>query len=142
MQLRTVSRGKLRQLATAGGGPVEARLYACRVAKAPYDKNGKTYLVLDLAAALGDLDVLRAVDDHVRRVAGARFSPLLDGGAQLVVKVPPGGAVKYENDDGNPAAAWRIEDDAYVDAVVRPGAFGDFGYCWLLHRVKPHAAVV
>lgn len=139
MQLRAVARGKLRQLTTAGGEPVDVKLYACRVVKEPYDRNGKTYLGLDLSATLGDLDALRQVDDFVAKHASNGYSPLMPGG-NLVVKLTA--STKYENSDGNPAARWSIAPDAYVDLVLRPGAFGDFGYCWLVHRIKPHVTAV
>lgn len=137
VQLRSVTRGRLRQIARADDGhPVDVGLYAARVLLKPYEKNGKTYAMLDLTAAAGDLATLRQVDAFVARAANPAFTPLLDGGTRVIVKLQ---SVKYENAQGDAALPWTIEDDMLVDVVLRPGAFGDFGYCWLLHRVKPHA---
>ena len=137
MRLRAVTRGRLRQVCGPGGAAVEARLYGCQVLRAPHASNGKTYMTLDISGSSGDADILKRVDDFVRSNSAAEFSPLMAGGRQLVVKVPPG--VQYETADGQPAAAWPVLTNAMVDVVVRPGAFGDFGYCWLLSRVKPGA---
>jgi len=138
MQLRAVSRGKLSQI-TCKDRPVDAALYGCMVVRAPEAKvGGKVYMTIDVSQCGGDMDVVRAVDDFIQRRAQPRFSPLLPTG-QLVVKVPAG--VKYENSEGMPAAPWTVLTNALVDIVVRPGAFGDFGYCWLLQRIKPPARV-
>lgn len=137
MQLRAVVRGKLRQIAGAGGAPVDVRLYGCRVVKPPHPKNGKTYAWLDWSQAGGDVDALRAVDQFVAHQAtggAAGFSPLRDGGV-LVVKVPPD--MRYEDAAADPTDPWPIEAGVLVDVELRPGAFGGFGYCWLLRRVKP-----
>lgn len=133
--MQAVTRGKLRQIATAGGDPVDVTLYACVVTRAPYVKGGKTYAGLDASAAAGDLDLLRRVDEFVRRQANPAFSPVAPGG-KLVVKLAPG--LRYENGDGDAALPWNVTEGAVVDVVLRPGAFGDFGYCLLLRRVKPH----
>lgn len=135
--LRAVTRGRLRQISRADGGPVDVELYGCHVHRAPHVSGGKTYMTLNLDRAGGDTRVLAEVDDFVRRQAAPAFSPLLAGG-HLVVKLPAG--VAYETAAGEPAAPWGILTNAAVDVVVRPGAFGDFGYCWLLRRVKPSAA--
>lgn len=135
-QLRAVTRGRMRQVAGPGGRAVEAALYGCQVVRAPHDKSGKTYMTLDIGSCVGDLDVLRQVDDFVKKHAAPNFSPLLPGG-HLVVKVPAG--VKYENAAGNPAAHWPVLTNSVIDVVLRPGAFGDFGYCWLVQRLKPAA---
>lgn len=134
MQLRAVVRGRMRQIASAGGAPVDVRLYGCRVVKQPHAKNGKTYAWLDWSGARGDLDALRAVDDFVRRHAASGFSPLRDGGV-VVVKVPPD--MRYEDAAADPCDPWPVEPGVLVDVELRPGAFGDFGYCWLLRRIKP-----
>lgn len=129
VQLRAVSRGKMRQIEGHDGRAVEAALYGCQVARAPHDKAGKTYMTLDISACAGDLDTLRQVDAFVQRAARPAFSPLTEG--QLIVKVPPGA----ELEDG---LADAVLTNALIDIVVAPGAFGAFGYCWLLRRAKPH----
>ena len=138
MHLRAVTRGRLQHLVVGGGQqPPEARLYGCRVRRAPYEKNGKTYVVLGVQDALGDLDVLHRVDDFVRRQHPGSYSPILLETGAVIAKLTS--ATKYENEDGDPAAPWHVRQDAAVDVVLRPGAFGSFGYCWLVHRLKPHA---
>lgn len=137
MQLKTVVRGKLRQIAASDGSPVDVRLYGCMVVQPPHVKNGKKYARFDVSDAVGDVDVLSAVDGFVaRHVSAGSFSPLRDGG-QLVVKVPAD--LRYENDSADPTDPWTMTAGQVVDVELRPGAFGDFGYCWLLRRVKPAA---
>ncbi len=132
--LRAVSRGKMRQIEGPDGRAVEAALYGCLVARAPHDKGGKTYMTLDISACAGDTDTLHRVDKFVERHASPAFSPLTEG--QLIVKVPPG--ARLENADGGPMARCDVLTNAAVDVIVGPGAFGEFGYCWLLRRLKPH----
>lgn len=141
-ELRTRARGRFRQFE----GDPEARLYGCRVSKPPYLKNGKVYCGLDLEDARGDFGVLQKVDAHVAAAAGGEgYSPVTFGGGPggrptgVLVKLAN---VKWENVDGDPAAPWQLLTNARVDVVLRPGAYGAFGYCWLLHRVKPSAAVL
>lgn len=138
MQLRAVTRGKFRQVVGPGGGPVEAALHLCQVVSPPAAKNGKTYMTLDISECLGDVDLVKRVDAWIDKHASPRFSPLLPGHARLVVKLPPG--VRFENVTGDPAAPWPILANAVIDVVIRPGAFGEFGYCWLLQRVKPSSS--
>ena len=59
----------------------------------------------------------------------------------MIAKVPDRG-VRYELDPaGRAATSWDARGDlragASVDAVLRLGVFGAFGYCWLLDRIKP-----
>jgi hypothetical protein len=146
MVLRAVLRGRYRQIEfSKNGGPVEITLYGCQVVAAPADKGGKTYMTLDISGddCGGDVDMLHRVDDFVAASVprgGPAFSPLLPGG-RLVVKLPAGGGVRFETATGDPAPEpWAILTNAIVDVVIRPGAFGTFGYCWLLQRIKPAAA--
>lgn len=137
---RAVRRGTLSQVADRDGRSVDVALYGCMVVVAPREKAGKVYVTLDLTACRGDVAALHAVDEFVRaQPSRPRFSPLAQ--QRLVVKVP-GDGVAYETPDGRPVAPWPLLTNAVVDVVVRPGAFGAFGYCWLLRRVKPSAAVV
>lgn len=134
---QTVVRGRYRQLARAqGGGPVDVALYRCTVDEPPYTRGDKTYVSLDVGDALGDTDLLRACDDFIWAQARPAYSPVA-AMPLLVVKVPPG--VAYEDEIGHPAAPWTMTRGQVVDVVVRPGAFGDFGYCLLLQRIKPSA---
>ena len=132
---KSVARGRLLQVAGPDGEPVDVRLYACQVIKPPYEAGGKTYAVLDASAAAGDLDRLRALNDFVRAQARPRFSPVRPDGA-LVVKLD---RPKWETAAGTPGFAFPLDVGSLVDVVLRPGAFGGFGWCLLVHRLKPHA---
>lgn len=133
MRFKTVSRGKLSQLTTSSGEPVDMRIYGCVVTKGPYVRNNKRYMRLNLDGAVGDTDVLKAVDDHVRKVAASAFSPV---GDDVIVKMA---RTAYETEDANPGFRFEPEPGLVVDVELRPGAFGKFGYCLLLRRIKPHA---
>ncbi len=138
MQLRSVVRGKFRQLTRANGDPVEATLHGCEVRRSPYAENGKTYAVVGLAEASGDVDALRKVDSFVRASAAPAYSPL--SGDALTIKVPDRG-VSWETEDGHAAldGAFALPAGHRVDVVLRLGAYGSFGYCWLVRRIKPAA---
>ena len=124
----------MRQIVTARGDPVDIKLYAVTVAKVPYPRNGKTYVGLDVGSALGDVDVLSAVDEFVAKAARPTFSPVQ--GARVLAKMVH---TKYETDAGAPGFEFPLQEGMLLDVVLRPGAFGEFGYCLLVHRVKPHA---
>lgn len=111
-------------------------LYNCVIDDEPRQRGGKTYVSLDIAEAVGDTDVLRACDQFIWSQARPAYSPAASA-PLIVAKVL--GTTRYENDLGNPAAAWPLRRGQTVDVVLRPGAFGDFGYCLLLHRIKPRA---
>lgn len=134
VRLQSVTRGKFRQLVTSDGLPVVATLYACVVDKAPYLKNGKTYVCLDTSGAVGDLDLVRKVDAFVDSQAKPDFSPVW--GSRLVVKMPA--TLTYATDNGEAGPPFVMNAADVVDVEVTPGAFGKFGYCWLMRRVKPH----
>jgi hypothetical protein len=139
MQLRAVTRGRYQQIEdSATGKAPQARLFGCQVLKPPREVSGKTYVTLDLEDAVGDLQVLDAVDGFVRSQATAAYSPWGRGDRRLVAKVVA--ATAFEDAEGDPAAPWALLQNSTVDVVVRPGAFGDFGYCWLVARVKPGGA--
>lgn len=128
-------RGKFRTLVLRGGGePVTAKLFGCRVASVT-SAGGKRYAALDVSALAVPCGTLAEVDEAIRAAQkDLRFSPLrrLPGGTQgLHVKIPPTAAW-----DGGGAVTLLPEQR--VDAWVRLGNFGAFGYCWLLHRVKLH----
>lgn len=131
---KAVSRGKFRQVALRDGRPAEATLYNCMVDKAPYQRGTKTYAVLDLSDAIGDLDVLRRIDEFIDATAKPEFSPL--SFPLAVIKLA---STAYADADGLPCEPFFLKRGDAVDVVLRPGAFGTFGYCLLLHRVKPHA---
>lgn len=136
--MRVVTRGRLRQLENPrGGGAPEARLYACEVLKPPYDRGGKTYV--QLALGLGDVDVLRRIDDLIHQQARPAFSPLSTAGdgLRVVAKLP--GTARFEDVAGDPCPRWQLHAGQRVDVVLEPGAFGDFGYCLLVRRIKPTA---
>ena len=132
--LRAVSRGKFRQVALRNGGHVDATIYNCVVDKAPYQRGTKTYVVFDLSDAVGDLDLLRHVDDFIRTQATPDYSPL-----SLPLLVAKMVNTTYADADGLPCEPFFLNRGDAVDVVLRPGAFGQFGYCMLLQRVKPHA---
>ena len=140
MQLRAVVRGKFRQLTTAGGGAVEATLYNCVVEKPPFDRGGKSYATLDLSDAVGDVDAVRKVDAFIRGAAHPAYSPFQASGPRetLVIKVPRTG-VAWELADGATSldGPYELHEGQRVDVVLAAGAFGGFGYCWLLRRIKP-----
>lgn len=134
---RAVQRGRYRQVVHADSGqPVDVALYRCTVDAAPRERGGKMYASLDVADAVGDGDTLTQVDDYICRVARPAYSPVASR-PLLVVKLYP--LTRFEDEAGRPVAAgWPIQRGQVVDVVLRPGAFGDFGYCLLLHRIKPH----
>lgn len=136
-RFRATVRGRFRQIVHADGQAVEAALYRCAIDEAPYERNGKTYLALDVADAVGDMALLRECDDFICSQARPAYSPVA-AAPLLVVKVLP--TTRYEDDVGRPAAPWTPRRGQEVDVVLRPGAFGDFGYCLLLQRIKPHGA--
>ncbi len=140
MGFLAVKRGKFRQLADAHTrGPVDARLYAMRVERVSRNGSGKTFVTVDAGSALGDMHVLREADAFIRRAASPRFSPL-DGSGQatkLTLKVLA--TTAYADSIGHPAPPFVPETGDVIDAVVRPGAFGEFGYCLLVQTLKPHA---
>ena len=151
MAFVAVQRGKFRQLARADTrDPVETALYALRVERvsvtnapasgkpAKTTDTAKTYVTVDASDALGDLRVLRDADAFIRRAANPRFSPLVSGPpTKLTLKVVPG--TTYMDDIGHPAPPFVPAVGDLVDAVIRPGAFGDFGYCLLVQKLKPHS---
>lgn len=138
MRFRAVTRGTFRQVVNASDGtPVDLKLFRCVVDKAPYVRGAKTYVALDLIDALGDLDVLRALDEFIERSVTPEFSPLRP--PLVIVKVPRD--VSYEDAEGAPGPPLDLKRGDEIDVMLRPGAFGAFGYCLLLTRVKPHAVV-
>ena len=143
MRFVAVKRGKFRQLATEANAPVDAHLYALRVTRVS-ESDGKTYVVADASDALGDVEVILGADAFIRRAANPRFSPVgrgdgTDAGTlSLTLKLLA--TTKYADDIGHPAPPFVPAVGDLVDAAVRPGAFGDFGYCILVQALKPHAA--
>ena len=138
MKYTVAPRGKFRTLLDpATGAPPAVRLFGCAVATAT-SSGGKSYVAL--APPPGDqpgLAAARAVDESIRAAQKPLgFSPLRAG--RLHVKVPARG-VRYETADGEETPAWPLGAGATVDVEIRLGAFGAFGYCWLLARVKPSA---
>ena len=135
--LRTTVRGRYRQVVRAQGGqPPDVALYNCSVDQEPRDKGGKLYVSLDAGDAAGDVELLKAIDEHIHRAARPAYSPVATM-PLLVVKVLA--ATRFEDEAGDPVPAWPLRRGQAVDVVLRPGAFGEFGYCLLLQRVKPHA---
>ena len=131
-----MKRGRFSQIVSAPGAPVLVKLYGCAVDKPPYVKNGKTYVSLDISEATGQLELLHRVDDLVHRHAKPQFSPVW--GMLLIAKMNIGGVpTKYETAEGDPGPAFPMPKGAAVDVELAPGAFGGFGYCWLVRRVKP-----
>ena len=134
---RSTTRGRFRQVVLAADGrPLDAALYRCAVDEAPYERGGKTYLALDVGDAGGDMDLLRACDDFICAQARPAYSPVASA-PLLVVKVLA--TTRYEDAAGAASPPWTPRRCQEVDVVLRPGAFGDFGYCLLLGRIKPHA---
>lgn len=138
VKLKAVSRGKFRQVVDAQTDETpEIKLYRARIAKTV--AADKPYLTLDLGileTPRSNVQKLMDVDAFIGRLASPRFSPL--AAETVIVKVPPKG-VRWENENGDPALPWPVELGAVVDVILKPGAFGEFGYCWLLHRIKPHS---
>lgn len=136
----SVTRGRLRQVVDARDRqPVHVTLYRCKVTKAPHTIRGKTYVWLDVSGCVGkDPDCARRlqdVDAYIRREASPRFSPVTE--SMVIAKLTR--ATQYAADDGT--AAWKVDVSLgdLVDVVLQPGAFGSFGYCMLVHKLKPHA---
>ena len=141
--MRVAQRGRFHTLTLSDGTtPVRAELYGCTVVSE--STNGRNaFLTLDLsnATARSDagIDVLRRVDARIRREANPRFSPLRQDadGNRVIAKVDDGN-LRFETWDGAFAVPFEFRIGMRVDAVLRLGAFGTFGYCWLMERVKPH----
>lgn len=136
-----VSRGTMRRLARHGR-EVAIALYACRVTRPPFSKNGKTYMHLDLSSAAGDLDALRDADQAICQAARPAFSPVAyasPAGPPRAVIVKLTKTVAYSGADAAPAPPFSPAEGDLVDVVLTPGAFGSFGYCVLVSRLKPHA---
>lgn len=135
--LRTTLRGKFRQVVRARDGqPPDVALYNCSVDQEPRLRGDKTYVSLDAGDAVGDVDLLKTIDQHIYRAARPAFSPVATM-PLLVVKVLA--TTRFEDEQGDQAGPWALRRGQAVDVVLRPGAFGEFGYCLLLQRVKPHA---
>ena len=129
-----VPRGKLRRLARHGRD-VDIALYACQVTRPPHVKHGKTYMELDLSAAAGDVDTLRAACDAIQTTAKPAFTPV--HGSRAVVKLLK--TTVYETAEGSAGTRFVPDTGDLVDVILTPGAFGAFGYCVLVKRIKPHA---
>lgn len=142
--MRVVRRGKFSTLVNRDGTPVIAELYKCVLSNDPHpargDTSGKMYATLDLTFARGaGIGVLHSVSQRIDKEAAPEFSPLRPD-KTLVVKFPAGGAVRHETREGGADAPFTPVAGQAVDVVLRLGAFGSFGYCWLVSRIKPHDA--
>ncbi len=128
---KIVKRGKFFQLQAPGGGPVEVKLFGCVVVAPTYGSGGKQYARFDLTQALGR-EHLTSVAEFIKQAAAPRFSPLRFGFKSVVVKM---GGAKWETAE---AATFEfpLEPGQRVDLVVGPGAFGDFGWCIVVKRIK------
>lgn len=130
MEFSAVTRGRMRCVA----GP-DIALYGCRVTRAPYVQNGKTYVAFDAAQAEGDVGALARLDAFVRSQTPVAYSPV--SGTAVVAKITR--STRYETATGS--EGWRFDmapGDA-IDVVLHAGAFGPFGYFVTVARVKPHA---
>lgn len=113
--LRAVWRGTLQQVAEgpSGAAPV-VHLRGVLVSRAPFVSGRKTYAVLELEPGAPETERVKRIDAFVRaQDVQPSYSPL--GRSSVLVKVVSGTARTNE----------------VVDAVLKPGAFGSFGYCWL-----------
>ena len=134
---RVVRRGTFDHIFNADGSDVVCRVYRALLQSA-FVKNGKTYVVLDTTRAIGDTLLVCHVDEFVRqRHPRAYRAATRDS---MVVKAHD---TAWLDEDGDPLPPTAPRDfgvfkDTYVDVVVTPGAFGSFGYCWLLDAIKPH----
>jgi hypothetical protein len=141
--MRVVRRGKFSTLVNRDGTPVTAELYKCVLANDPHvarSGGDKMYATLDLTYARGaGVGVLQNVSTRIDKEAAPEFSPLRPD-KTLVVKFPAGGAVRHETREGVADAPFVPVAGQAVDVVLRLGAFGSFGYCWLVSRIKPHEA--
>ena len=145
MDFKAVRRGKFMQLATPDGGPVEVKLFGCVVVSSKYssgkdssgkDSSGKDYAKLDLSAAQGREDLVRVAEFIDATKPKPRFSPLRFGLGNVVVKFGPG--TKWETAIAA-ISEFYLEPGSLVDVVVSPGAFGDFGWCVNVKRIKKTA---
>ena len=143
--MQVVRRGKFNTLVNRDGTPVTAELYKCVLVNDPHPArgdaaSGKTYATLDLTFARGSgMGVLQNVSTRITKEAAPEFSPLRPD-KTLVVKFPGGGGVRHETREGAADAPFAPVAGQAVDVVLRLGAFGSFGYCWLVSRIKPHDA--
>lgn len=132
-QIRSIVRGRYHHVVRSPNQPILARVYGCTVDKAPYTKNGKTYVSFDTTHAVGDLGTIRDVDNFVYRQARISFSPVWTGCGLLIVKIPP--TARFLSAAGS-VSLFELHRGDVVDIEVEPGAYGSFGYCWLLRRIK------
>lgn len=132
MRLVTVKRGRYEQVAYADKSKVCAELDGCVVKKAFVSTDGKRYAKFDMSRAIGDKQLLLAVQDHIREAANPRFSPLRFAWEDVTVKLM---GTKWEIGD-QPAAAWELREGDVVNLVLTPGAFGSFGWCLIATHVK------
>lgn len=133
--LEAVLRGKFHQFKV----PVTVKLFDCRVVRL----KGSTYLVLDASMADDDAkaELLRA-HDFIQRHSSPEFSPLKyaresDAWDAVVVKMARD--VSWETPKG-PTDPWKLSPGDAVDVVVSPGAFGKFGWCLNVKRIKRSAS--
>lgn len=133
MALVAKQRGKFQQL-ERDGGPVDIKVFSCKVVAAPYEVEGKRYARLDMTRIdPAERHLLANVESTIRRLASPRFSPLRDGLGSVVVKIPADAS--WEDARGD-VGEFSLAAGDWVDVVVSPGAFGVFGWTLLVKRLK------
>lgn len=131
-QITVVKRGRFHQITFADKSKVVAHLTGCVVRKAFTSSDGKKYVKLDMTGAIGDKQLLLAVEERIKEVANPKFSPLRFAWEDVTAKLF---GTKWEL-DGQPAAEWELREGDVVDMSLSPGAFGPFGWCLLVARIN------
>jgi hypothetical protein len=120
--MKAATRGTLRTLVHEDNSPVTTVIRA-RVAQPPRDRGGKTYVTLivnrDEHALVYEVDTV--IHTHQPKI---EYSPVLSGGTRLVVKI----ARTALADPG-------IQQGDCVEAHLKLGNFGSFGYCWIASNI-------
>lgn len=139
---KIVRRGKFYQFASAP----HVKVFGAVVVKDMYESAGKRYLKVNLQECTRQSYVrheLTNIDRAIDKAVNPRFSPVRyaeehDWG-EVVLKVLD--SCSWEDAAGPAKPFWPVEHDV-VDVVVAPGAFGDFGWCLNVVKIKRSATTL
>ncbi len=120
--MKLAPRGRFKTLVQEDGSPVGTVLRTT-VSRAPKVSGGKTYVILDVPEA--NRSHMALVDDCIKAYQpGLEYSPLLNDGMLLVAKIA-----------SNALADTNLESGDLVEAHMKLGNFGSFGYCWIVSNI-------
>jgi hypothetical protein len=129
--MKVSKRGRFSTVVDGCGKPLSVALQAAVVVRPPHATGAAGDKVfMELGIAVPDQARVLAVDAFIQRhQPDDVYSPVRDSGRRVVVKVPAG---KF--------AGAPLAEGGVLDASIRVGAFGPFGFCWLLDHVRNHEA--